>query len=168
LHGEIKMLSQKGVTLLELLIALVIIGLVFSATSRFGMDGMSTKKTAQNSANFLREELFNIKNTALSQNTTTRMEITDAAGVYTMTTYYSNAPTSNCSSAGAWTQIKQQEIEVHSTYEITGSAITSTCFFRNGSSSGGSLAFAPVDGASGKSYNFDIIVATGFIDVTEN
>jgi prepilin-type N-terminal cleavage/methylation domain-containing protein len=160
---------NKGYTLLELLVTVAIIGSVIAVGAGTGMGDLNTKKTAQNTYKELRSQLATLRNHAMSKNTTGRLVITQSGSTYTMTSTYSSAPTSTCSAAGTWTTIQTKEIDVHTNYNITGSAFTnSICFYRDGSSSGGSYVIAPVSGASGTTYTLDVTIATGYIDVTES
>ncbi len=163
----IKMKKQQGFTLLELLITVSIIGAVFVVASSSGMDGWNKKRTAQNTYKELVDTLATLKNTAISRNTSSRIVITQTSGTYTMTTYTSAAPTTDCSSAAAWTTLATKTLEVHSTYQITGSGMTDMCFYRDGSSFGGQFVIAPTSG-TGTTYTITIEIATGFIDVSES
>ena len=105
----------------------------------------------------------------MNKNTTARMVITNSSDTYTITTYTSATATTTCTSSGTWNVIiNAREIQVPSSYEITGSAMANLCFYRSGSSSGGSYQVAPQGSASGDTTDIDIIMSTGFIDVTES
>ena len=163
------MSKNKGYTLLELLVTIAIIGSVIAVGSGTGIGNLNAKKTAQNTYKELRDQLATLRNHAMSKNTTGRIAFTQSGSTYTMTLTYSASPTTTCSSAGSWTTIQTKDIDVHSNYDITGSAFTnSLCFYRDGSSSGGSYVVAPVSGATGTTYTLDVTIATGYIDVTES
>lgn len=162
-------MKQKGLTLLELLITIAIMGAVFAVGSRGGLGSWGTKKTAQNTVKELRDEIKTLRNHAMSKNTTSRMVLINTSDVYTITTYTSTTPTMTCSSAGTWNVvINAREIEVADSYEITGGGMINTCFYRDGSSSGGSFVVAPQSGATGTTTTLDVTISTGFIDVTES
>ena len=163
------MSNYKGYTLLELLVTIAIIASVVAIGSGTGIGNLNTKKTAQNTYKELRDQLATLRNHAMSKNTTAKMVITQTGSTYTMTLSYSSTPTTNCPSTGTWTTIQSKEIDVHTNYSITGNAFTNDlCFYRDGSSSGGSYLVAPVSGATGTTYTLDVTIATGFIDVTES
>ena len=167
--GNFDMSNNKGYTLLELLVTVAIIGSVIAVGSGTGIGDLNTKKTAQNTYKELRDQLATLRNHAMSKNTTARMIVTQSGSTYTMTLAYSSAPTTTCPTSGTWTTIQTKEIDVHVNYSIAGTAFTNNlCFYRDGSSSGGSYTIAPVSGASGTTYTLDVTIATGFIDVTES
>lgn len=159
---------NKGFSLLEMVVTLAVMGaaagLVYS-----GMDGWSVKKSYKNLFNNLRYELSNLRNQAMSRDTTTRMLLQNNSGVYTITTYASSTPTTTCSTTGTWTQISSSNLDINSAYQITGSGVgTNLCFYRDGSSSGASFVISPVE--SGTDYNtatIDVTIATGYLDVLD-
>lgn len=155
--------------MLELLITIAIVGIVFTVGARSGLSSWSVKRDARNTFTTLVSEIETLKNQALGQNTTTRMTLVNVGDVYTLTTFLSSAPVTTCTSAGTWTTIFSKEVNVHETYEITGTAMANLCFNRDGSSSGGTLSIAPQDSSSTHTtYDLDVTISTGFIDVTES
>lgn len=162
--------TQKGFTLLELLVTMCIIGAVYTVAAQSGLANWGKKKSSVNTATFLKNELATLKDHALSKSTTTRMVVSLTANGYTLTTYYSSSPTTSCSSAGSWTIIQNAaSIDIHSNYQITGSGMTNTCFYRDGSSSGGTFVVSPsASGTSDKTYTVDISIATGYVTITES
>jgi prepilin-type N-terminal cleavage/methylation domain-containing protein len=164
-----QMKKQTGFTLLELIVTVAIVGIVFVVGARTSMTNSSKKKAQQNTATTITNTLSTQRNQALSRNTTSRMTITSAAGVYTMNTYVSTAATTTCSSAGTWTLLKTETISVDALYQITGSGMANTCFYRDGSSSGGQFVVSPITSTSEtKTITIDVTIATGFLDVTTN
>lgn len=162
------MTNQNGFTLLELMVTIAIIGAVFVVGSMSGMGNWSQKKTSQNTVKELRDELANTRNYAMTRNVTGRLNIVVAGDTYTMTMYTSDVATSTCDSTGTWNTIMTRPLDVHATYQITGTAIAAvdTCFFRDGSASTArSFTIEPKVGQSGTTTTMDIIPATGFLDV---
>lgn len=168
-YGQKPMQKQQGFTLLELIITIAIIGIVFVVGSQSGLSQWATKGEAKNTLATMLSEIGLLKDESLNRNTTTRMTLVNSSGTYTLTKFFSAAPTTTCSSAGSWTQISSREIDMSAQYEITGTAMANLCFYRDGTSSGGTFSIAPTDiGSQHKTYDLEVTIATGFIDVTEN
>ncbi|MCE3232247.1 MAG: hypothetical protein K0R98_504 [Rickettsiaceae bacterium] len=164
-----KMSKQQGFTLLELLVTLAILVVVTTVGIRTTLNNKSSAKSAQNTATMLKDELSLLKDKALSMNTTARMVITNTGGIYTMNTYTSSAPTSACTAAGTWTLVISRTLDVNSKYQITGTGLSNLCFYRDGSSSGGIFIVSPIVAtAETKTTTIDVIIATGFLDVSTN
>lgn len=164
------MTRQGGYTLLELLVTIAIVGSILAVTAGTGMTDLSQRKTAQNTYKELRDELATANNTATSRNTTAKVIVNvDSSNIYTITTQVSSAPTTTCTTSGSWSTVSSKTLDVHNNYSITGSSMsTSLCFYRDGSSSGGTYVVSPNSGVSGTTYTFTISIATGYIDVVES
>lgn len=158
---------SKGFTLLELLVTIAVIAIVLSVSTSLDLDNWNAQKTFTNTFNSLQSELSSLRNEALMRNTTTRIVITSSSGTYTINTYYSPSPVSTCSSAGSWTSlVSSRTLSMHSKYQMTGSAMSNICFYRDGTSSGGTLTIAPITANSAlKTAVVTITMATGYLDV---
>jgi prepilin-type N-terminal cleavage/methylation domain-containing protein len=167
----------KGFTLLELLVALAILAIVITVARSPDLDMSNAKTSFQNTTQTLKSSLSTLRNQALSMGTTTRMAIAANNGVYTITTFSSPAPVNNCTNAGAWTQLSSNVINVHGLYQITGAAMANTCFYRDGTSSGGVFTIAPIllgitpqaqsnaENTQLKQAVITVTIATGYLDV---
>ncbi len=157
----------RGFTLLELIITLAVIAIVTVVASSPALDSSNAQKTFTNTFNSLQGELSKARNEAMMRNTTTRMVITSSGGVYTINTYYSAAATSTCSSGAVGNALDSNvNLKVHSKYQLTGAAMGNICFYRDGSSSGGTLTLAPITVTTGlKTATITVTIATGYLDV---
>lgn len=155
----------RGFTLLEFLVTLAIIAVVTTVTLP-AYNSWTEGKSFDNLFNDLTYELRELSNMAQIQNTTTKIIISEAGGIYTLSTFISSAPTTTCTSAGTWTADKSVIMDIPSTYQITGNGMDSTCFYRDGSSSGGNFIISPIDGSSsGDTATITVTIATGYLDV---
>jgi prepilin-type N-terminal cleavage/methylation domain-containing protein len=163
-----KMARQKGFTLLELLVTIAILSIVFVVGARTSMTNMSKSKSAQNTAKLITDTLSIIKNQSLSRNTSSKVIIVNTAGIYTMNTYISTTPIT-CGTAATWTLLTTSTISVNAAYQITGNGMAGTCFYRDGSSSGGTFVVSAITPTSEtKTTTIDVTISTGFLDVTTN
>lgn len=159
--------SSRGFTLLELLVTLAVIAIIVTVANTPDLELSSAKKSFLNTSQTLQTELSNLRNEAMMRNTTTRMVMTSSAGVYTITTYYSASPTTTCTSAVGTQLVAAHNISVNVLYNITGAtAMANTCFYRDGTSSGGVFTISPITVSTLlKSSVITITIATGYLDV---
>jgi prepilin-type N-terminal cleavage/methylation domain-containing protein len=166
----IEMKKQRGFTLLELIVTLAILAVVLTVGMRMTSQTMVRHKSAKNAVTSILEELTTAQSASLSRSTTARVVVTNNGNyTYTITKYASAAPTTTCSSAGTWSTISTATISLNQNYQIGGTGLTNTCFYRDGSSSGGTFIVLPtVVDASAKTTTITLTIATGFLDVVEN
>lgn len=155
---------HSGLTVLELLVALAIIGIVATAAPNFWTWVKSYGY--KNSYHQLQDSLSSLRNEALSKNTTARLVIEKSGDVYTLRSYVSSVPVANCSVSGSWTQLPDEILNVPGAFQITGAAMTNLCFYRDGSASGGTYTITQKDGGTdiGRAV-ITISMATGYMDV---
>lgn len=160
--------KDKGFTILELLVTVGVIAIIISFALRSDLDIANAQKEFVNTSDNLQGELSSLRNEAMMRNTTTRMVITETSGIYTIDTYYADTPTTICTEAGGtWTSlVSAKPLNVNGRYQLTGSPMSNTCFYRDGSSSGGALVLAPITTTTGlKTSTLTITIATGYVDV---
>lgn len=161
------MQHTDGYTLMELLITIAIVAVVATLVSP-ALDSWSNRKSYKNTYKQIRDELVETRHEALTRNTTGRMVLAENSGTYTITSYYSASPTTTCTTAGSWTQIDSFTVDVPDAYQISGTGMANTCFYRDGSASGGSFSITPVDSSSGlDSATITVTMSTGYLDVSE-
>jgi prepilin-type N-terminal cleavage/methylation domain-containing protein len=156
---------QSGFTLLELLIALAVIAIVTSVTVT-GIGDISSKKEIQNSWKELKIVLYNLKNEAMRRSRTTRIEVTQDGDNYFISTYVSTVHTKSCNNAMVANNIlTDQPFNIPKSYTLNGNAmVTDICFYRDGSSTGGTFIFTP-DNVADTSWILTITKSTGKINV---
>jgi len=161
--------AQAGFTLLELLATLAIIT-TLSLFSLPVIQEWNAKRYFQRTVNDIYSSLANTRIEAFAKSTTTKITTSLTGGIYTIQMFYNDTNNSaSCASSNGWVQFDTTTISISNNFEITGSGIGSICFFKDGTSSGGSFNITQKDGGTelGNS-SIDIFMATGFIDVTNN
>ncbi len=157
---------NKGFTLLEMLITFAIIGVLALAAASYNVVSSQAKKSFINTYKTLQEQLDNLRYEALARSTTTRMVVTEGTGDFTITSYYSSTATTSCSSAGSWTVLSTRTVDISNKYGISGTGMSNSCFYRDGSSSGGDFVIAPAVAGDGlKTATITLTIATGYLDV---
>lgn len=157
---------NKGFTILELIVVLAVIAtasvVVYPSISK-----TASRKDFVNSVKTFQTELSNTRLNAFSRGVTTRINTSQSGDVYTVTSYYSNSNPTSCAASGTWTQLNSVAVDVNSNFQVSGSGIGNICFYRDGTSSGGSFSFSQKDaGTEIGAATINIYLSTGFIDAT--
>ncbi|MCD6035892.1 MAG: hypothetical protein K0R63_1633 [Rickettsiales bacterium] len=157
--------SQSGLSLLELMVALAVVA-VSLAFGRPHYEDWLMRRSLSNNYTDLNREFMNARFEAMRQNVTSRIVVADdGEGLYTITTYASNAAVTDCTSAGTWTELSSHRVEVNSRFTLDGDIDDNLCFYRDGSSSGASFTLTQSDGEDNfGSATIDVILATGALD----
>jgi prepilin-type N-terminal cleavage/methylation domain-containing protein len=159
---------QKGLTLLELMVALAVMAIIF-AVGQPSYDKWILKKVVPEVHAALYQDLAQARNEALAHNATVRIALATAGtDIYSSTISMADDPTTTDCDGGAWTELRDHTITVSSSFEITGSGLgANVCFFRDGSSNGGIYNVVQKDGGSEYgSATIEVILATGALDST--
>jgi prepilin-type N-terminal cleavage/methylation domain-containing protein len=160
--------QEHGFTLLELLAVLAIIAVV----SLFGLPAFqewTAKRSFHKSVNDIYSELSQARLQAFIKNTTTKVTTSGSGDNYTMAVFYNATAVSNCSTGSGWSSLESTVVSVNTNFQISGTGIGNVCFFRDGTSTGGTYSVTQKDGQSNLGNGvISVILATGFIDVVKN
>jgi prepilin-type N-terminal cleavage/methylation domain-containing protein len=161
-------LKNRGFTLLELLAVLGILA-VLGLFALPALQEWNAKRSYDKSANDLYSYISQARVQAFMKNTTTRIVTVASGNNYTTTTAQNATAVTNCATAGGWTTIETNIIALNNNFQITGSGVGTVCFFRDGTSTGGTYNITQKNGQTDLgSGSISVILATGFIDVVKN
>ncbi|MDB2415277.1 prepilin-type N-terminal cleavage/methylation domain-containing protein [Rickettsiales bacterium] len=161
---------SKGFSILELVITLAIVGLI-SSLAIPNMDSWQAKRSFDNARDDLSRALVFMRAESKIRSTTTRIVITQSDDDYTIEGYYyTDGGDTACDGTGSWTQNYNETIEMHSSFEMTGTGVDDdVCFNRDGTATSAVFNILQKDGNTDLgSVTMTIFLATGFIDIVDN
>lgn len=162
---HINITQNSGFTVLELVVVLAIIA-TLSVLGNPLYQNWGAKRSLDSTANEIYSELNKARIDSFSNGLSTRVLTSKNENEYTITRYILDSSQESCDVNLNWAEESQKTIEVNNNFTITGTGIGNVCFYRDGTSNGGSFSIDQKNGGSDLG-NIDIMItlATGFIDV---
>lgn len=163
-----KNIYQSGFTLLELLVVFGIIAVSAIFTAPYLQD-WNKRSSFENSVSEIVTLLYQVKNESFLKSTTTKIVANKDGDNYDFEIFEASTPITDCAATTTWTEISDNEVSFNSKFEILESSLTDICFFRDGTSTGGTYEIRQKDsGTDLGTADISVSIATGFIDVIKN